>query len=98
MSDESENQPESANNSKQEQNKTEDKVQSKKKTAKKPGPLDVVFSVLSAMIGVQSEANRERDFSKGDIGNYIFVGIVMVVIFIFTLIHIVNNILEDAAK
>ncbi|MDQ7050746.1 MAG: DUF2970 domain-containing protein [Enterobacterales bacterium] len=83
---------------KQDVEQTSEPAATDSKTTKKPGPLDIIFSVLAAMIGVQSEANRERDFSKGDIGNYIFVGIIMVIIFIFGLISIVNNILEDAAK
>jgi len=66
--------------------------------APSPGIFSIIKSVLSAMIGIQSDENRERDFSKGKIGNYIFVGIVMVAIFVFTLIHIVNSILEEAAK
>ena len=63
-----------------------------------PGMLKVLFSVLAAMIGIQSDKNRERDFETGHIGNYIFVGIIVVAIFIFSLISIVNGILEDAAK
>ena len=63
---------------------------------KKPGVLNVIFSDLAAMIGIQSEKNRERDFSKGDITNYLFVGVIVVAIFIFTLISFVNSILEDA--
>ncbi len=63
-----------------------------------PGMISVILSVLAAMIGIQSDKNRERDFEKGHLGNYIFVGVVVVIIFIFTLISIVNNILEDAAK
>ena len=62
------------------------------------GFFDVILSVLSAMIGIQSEKNRKRDFENGDIGNYIFVGIIVVIIFIFTLISVVNSILEEAAK
>ncbi len=63
---------------------------------KTPGPLQVIGSVLAAMVGIQTEDNRERDFTSGQIGNYIFVGIIVVIIFIFTLISIVNNIIEDA--
>ncbi|MBV1908906.1 MAG: DUF2970 domain-containing protein [Kangiellaceae bacterium] len=65
---------------------------------KSPSFLNVVLSVLSAMIGVQSDENRERDFKRGKIGNYIFVGVVMVAVFVFSLIAIVNSILEDSAK
>jgi len=63
---------------------------------KPPGVLSVIGSVLSAMIGIQSDEKRERDFEKGHIGNYIFVGIIAVAIFVFTLITIVNNILDKS--
>ena len=62
-----------------------------------PGFWNIIGSVLAAMIGVQSDENRERDFQKGRIGNYIFVGIIMVAIFVISLIAIVNSIIEDAA-
>lgn len=65
---------------------------------KSPSVWNVISSVLAAMIGVQSDENRERDFKHGDIGSYIFVGIIVVAIFVFSLIAIVNSILEDAAK
>ena len=66
--------------------------------SKSPTFWNVITSVLSAMIGVQSDENRERDFEKGKVGNYIFIGIIMVAIFVFSLIAIVNNILEEASK
>ena len=68
------------------------------KKAKKPGIFSIVFSVLAAMIGIQSEENRKRDFEQGSLGNYIFVGIIVVAIFVFSLISIVNSILEESAK
>jgi len=61
-----------------------------------PGIFAVIGSVLAAMIGIQSEQNRERDFTKGDITNYIVVGIIVVAIFIFVLIKFVNSIVADA--
>ena len=61
-----------------------------------PGILSIFQSVLAAMFGVQSEEKRMQDFETGNAASYIFVGVVMVVIFIFTLIAIVNTILEDA--
>ncbi|MCW8879945.1 MAG: DUF2970 domain-containing protein [Kangiellaceae bacterium] len=63
---------------------------------KSPGILSIIQSVLAAMFGVQSEEKRQQDFENGHAGSYIFVGIVMVVIFVFTLIAIVNSILENA--
>jgi len=65
------------------------------KNEKSPGILAVIGSVLAAMVGIQSEKNRERDFTKGDITNYIIVGILLVAIFVFVLIKFVNNLIPD---
>ena len=73
-------------------NNTEQQEQPKRKP---PGILSIIQSVLAAMFGVQSEEKRAQDFETGHIGSYIFVGVVMVIIFIFTLISIVNFILEQ---
>ncbi len=72
---------------------TPDKIEKKH-----PGLLSVIQSVLAAMFGVQSDKNRTEDFENGHIGNYIFVGIVMVLVFIFSLISIVDSILENAGQ
>lgn len=61
-----------------------------------PGVFSMIQSVLAAMFGVQSEEKRQQDFEKGHAGNYIFIGIVMVLIFIFSLIKIVDVILENS--
>ncbi len=58
--------------------------------------FSLIQSVLAAMIGVQSEEKRKEDFENGHPGNYIFIGIVMVLIFIFSLIKVVDIILENA--
>jgi len=71
---------------------------SDKEQQKSPGIFNVLLSVLAAMVGIQSDANRKRDFEKGRMSHYIFVGIVVVAIFVLTLISIVNGILEEAAK
>jgi len=63
-----------------------------------PGMFSVLMSVLAAMIGVQSDKNRERDFKKGRASHFIFIGIVMTILFVLTLISIVNNIIEQSAK
>lgn len=42
----------------------------------------VVRSVAASMFGVQSAANREKDFAKGRIGAYIVVGLVFTLLFI----------------
>ncbi len=71
---------------------------SQKEDQDAPGLLSVIRSVLAAMIGVQNDTNRERDFKKGSLGNYVFVGIIMVAIFVFGLISIVNTIIESSSK
>jgi len=54
----------------------------------------IIQSVLAAMVGIQSDKNREKDFENGNIGSYVFAAITVVVIFIFTLILIVNFVVE----
>lgn len=63
----------------------------------KDAPLgfwSLVKSGLAAMFGVQTESNRERDFKERKPGDFIFIGIVLTVGFVLTLIFIVNSVLE----
>jgi len=92
----SSNQQETLNSKQEETLKSKQEglvVEEKEKT---PGVLSMIQSVLAAMFGVQSEEKRQQDFENGHAGNYIFIGIVMVLIFIFTLIKVVDMILENA--
>lgn len=59
----------------------------------KPSFLQVVSSVVSAAFGVQSTANRERDFTGGSAAPYIIAGIVFTVLFIVTIIGVVKLVL-----
>ncbi len=56
----------------------------------KPSLAQVVGSVLSAAFGVQSNANRERDFTKGSAKVYIIAGLVFTVLFILALVGVVK--------
>lgn len=56
--------------------------------------LQVIRSVLSAAIGVQSSKNRERDFEGGNLKVYIITGLVMVAVFISTLVIVVSNVIN----
>ncbi len=58
--------------------------------------FQTVLSVLAAMIGIQNDQNRERDFKQGSSGTFIVVGIIMIIIFIFTLIQVVDSVLESS--
>ena len=58
-----------------------------------PGAIDILKSTLSAAIGVQSNANREKDFKHGNIKTFVFAGIIFTVLFIGTVITVVNLVL-----
>ena len=51
----------------------------------KPNLLQVVKSVASAMIGVQSEKNRELDFKHGSLPVFILVSLAATLLFIFVI-------------
>ncbi|MBQ0719509.1 MAG: DUF2970 domain-containing protein [Gammaproteobacteria bacterium] len=59
----------------------------------KPGATALLKSTLSAAIGVQSNANRERDFKHGNIKTFVVAGIIFTVIFIGSVITVVNLVL-----
>lgn len=50
----------------------------------------VFKAVFSAFIGVQSEKNRLEDFQSNSPIPFILVGILMVLIFIVSLVYLVN--------
>lgn len=56
----------------------------------KPNLLHVVKSVFSALIGVQSDKNRELDFKHGSLTAYIIVGLIATLLFIFTIAKIAS--------
>ena len=58
--------------------------------ARKVTFFTIIKSVLSAMIGIQSSKNRERDFSHGKPIHFIVAGLVGVVVFILLLVVLVK--------
>ena len=50
----------------------------------------ILQSTLAAAFGVQSQQNRVKDFEEGNAGWFILAGIVFTVIFIFTVLTVVN--------
>lgn len=63
---------------------------------KKPNVLQLVGSVLSAAIGIQSNKNRERDFKHGKLGTFVVAGVIFVVLFIFSVYSVVRLVLRHA--
>jgi hypothetical protein len=61
--------------------------------ANKPGLKQVIKAVLGAFIGVQSEQQRQQDFSTSSPLPYIFVGLVVTLIFVAALILVVKLVL-----
>ncbi|QWF70848.1 DUF2970 domain-containing protein [Methylomonas paludis] len=47
--------------------------------------LQVVKSVISAFIGVQSNSNREHDFKNGSLPAFIIVGLIATLVFILAI-------------
>lgn len=55
--------------------------------------LQVVTSVLAAAFGVQSSANRERDFTHGSPKTFIIAGIIFTAMFVSVLLMLVRWVL-----
>ncbi|NVK22179.1 MAG: DUF2970 domain-containing protein [Kangiellaceae bacterium] len=62
------------------------------------GFWSIVKSVVGAMFGVQSEAQREKDFEQGSAMQFIVGGIVFTLVFIFTILYFVNSALESSGQ
>ncbi|MDP5144307.1 DUF2970 domain-containing protein [Rheinheimera baltica] len=62
-------------------------------SAKQPGFKQIIKAVFGAMIGVQSEQQRQQDFSASSPLPYILVGVMFAIIFVVVLILIVSWVL-----
>lgn len=51
-------------------------------------------STLSAFIGVQSNANRERDFKHGKVSHFIWIGLLLGLVFVLTLVGVVQLVMH----
>ena len=58
--------------------------------------FQVISSVVAAMFGVQSDKNRQRDFKKGKLWQYIVGGLLFAGVFIAILVTIVNLALSSS--
>ena len=77
------------------EDKTENKPQSGQGVPKRPSFGQLVLSTLAAAIGVQSNKNRERDFTGGSIKVYIAAGIIFTTLFVLTLVLVVKTVLGN---
>lgn len=59
----------------------------------KPTLFEVIKSVFSAFIGVQSDTNRQKDFTQGSLKMYLIVGAAFTIAFIASLIFVVSAVI-----
>lgn len=78
------------------QNSTNDTQQ--EPTQQGTGFWSTVKSIVGAMFGVQSEAQRQKDFQQGSALHFIIGGLVFTIVFIFTILYFVNSALESAGQ
>lgn len=74
---------------------TEQEQDSEPQGNKKPGLRQVISSTLAAFFGVQSNKNRERDFTHGNIKVYIISGLIFTLLFIGTVVTVVTIVLSS---
>ena len=58
--------------------------------------LEVLGSTFAAAFGVQSFANRKRDFTRGNAVQFIVSGVLFVAVFVVAMIGLVNTIIGQA--
>ncbi|HSG89146.1 MAG TPA: DUF2970 domain-containing protein [Pseudomonadales bacterium] len=56
----------------------------------------IVLSTMAAAIGVQSRANKERDFKSGRVAPFIVAGLIFTALFVLTIVTVVNLVLGSA--
>ncbi|WP_232522280.1 DUF2970 domain-containing protein [Marinimicrobium alkaliphilum] len=62
----------------------------------KPSVGQIIFSTLAAAFGVQSNKNRERDFTGGNIYIYMAAGVIFTTVFVVLMVLLVRFILRSA--
>jgi diacylglycerol kinase len=62
------------------------------------GFWQLLKSTLSAFLGVQSTANRERDFRHGKLSHFIWMGLLFGLVFVLTLIGVVQLVMHFASN
>ncbi len=55
----------------------------------------IAASTVAAAFGVQSRKNRERDFSRGDIRQFIIAGILFTAFFVGAVVGVVSLVLRN---
>ncbi len=61
-------------------------------------PLSFIGSLFAGWFGVQSEANRQRDFEHGKFSHFIIGGIVFAILFVLFVVMIVQIVMKTAGS
>jgi hypothetical protein len=72
--------------------------QDKQRSRKGIGWLNVAKSTIAAACGVQTNANRQRDFQQGKPITFIIAGLVFVLVFILGMVGLVQLVLLLSAQ
>lgn len=54
----------------------------------------ILQSIFSALLGVQSQKNMEKDIEYGKIHHYVIAGVILVIIILVTIYSIVNLVIR----
>jgi hypothetical protein len=60
--------------------------------------LSFLASLFAGAFGVQSEANRERDFEHGKFSHFVIGGIIFAVLFVIAVIVVVQIVMKTAGN
>lgn len=61
-------------------------------------PLSFMGSLFAGWFGVQSKANRERDFKHGKFSHFVIGGIVFVILFVLFVVGIVQVVMSTVGS
>ena len=61
-------------------------------------PLSFLGSLFAGWFGVQSEANRQRDFEHGKFSHFIIGGIIFSILFVLYVVIVVQIVLKTAGS
>jgi len=61
-------------------------------------PLSFLGSLFAGLFGIQSEANRQRDFEHGKFSHFIIGGIIFAILFVLFVVMIVQIVMKTAGS
>lgn len=78
--------------------RTEEELRDNGCKSVRTGLIALLSSVFSAAVGVQSDKNRQRDFTGGNYRHFIVAGVVFTIVFVLTIVFVVRMVLNQAGS